>query len=174
MANPGRTASDEPNPYQAPQCAEAGVPISGGINTEGKKRLYVGWLTVFALNLILPGFLGWQTTENGGRLGMLVGAAVLLTVGLWICSRAAKLGFALIIGGIAVALSQVIGILQMLAGISAYACAEALGLVESMQAGPHISNAIGGFVITLITGALLMAAALVAGLMLRALRAVFR
>lgn len=169
--------ADEPNPYQAPQSDAAQAPQFADLPTKGKKRLYVAWFFVFALNLIVPALIGWQMTEDGGRIGMLAAGMLLLAVGYWICAVARQLGFALVVGGVAVALSQVFPILQMTAGIVSCALAEAMGLYSSgddVNPLGTVAGDVGSFALTLITGGLLMAAALAVGLALRVLRAAFR
>jgi hypothetical protein len=169
-----RTMPDATNPYLAPQYSEAGLAKEPGFEGKNAMRLYVAWPVVFALNLVMPGLFGLMSTDGAGRVGMLVGTCFLLVCGFWICSSARNIGFALVVGGVPVALSQVVPIIQMVAGTLAFAFAEALGLVGPGGAMGTATSAAGGFVLTLTTGGLLMAAALVAGLALRALRALFR
>lgn len=163
----------EPNPYQTPQCAAAGSPLVASFHGKGMTRLYIAWAAVFALNLVIPGLLGWMSTAGDGRIGMLLAIFCLLGSGFWTCSRAPGIGFALVVGGVAVALSQAIPVLQIVAGGAAFAVGKALAFIEPAADLSGVTSATGGFVVTLTTGGLLMAAALVAGLVLRGLRAAF-
>ena len=172
----GMAPADDVNPYQAP-CSNRSEPTRTEFNVSSAKRLYMAWFFIFALNLIAPLYFGWRMTEDGGRIGMLLAAILLLAVGYWICASARELGFALVVGGVAVALSQVLPMLQIMAGALGCALAVAMGLHsngDAVDSPPMVVGEVGGFVVTLITGSLLMGAALVTGLALRALRAAFR
>ena|SRR5215469_8051735 len=154
------------NPYASPQSESTDSSRTGRSDGDNLKRLYFGWLTVFALNVIVPLLIGLGVTTSGGRIGMLLAMLVLLALGFWICARAREVGFALVVGGVAVALSQVFPILQVMAGIFGFALAESIGL--SGPRGGDLETLAAGFAVTLATGGLLAAASLAAGLGIRA------
>jgi hypothetical protein len=160
------------NPYASPTSDTVDSSGEGRSDDESAKRLYVGWLAVFAFNLIVPLFMGWGMTERQGRTGMVLAILVILASGLWICRSARQLGFALVVGGVAVALSQVFPILQVMAGILGFALANGIGLVADIPtpAGDALNadTVVAGFVVTMTTGGLLLAASIVAGLAIRA------
>jgi hypothetical protein len=164
--------ADQPNPYQAP-LSNTAERKGTDFCSNSAKRLYIAWAVVFALNLIVPLLCGWGMTQPSGRLGMLVAGILLLASGYWVCVSARHIGFALVNGGVAMALFQAFPILQLIAGSLGIELAEAIGL-EVAAIFNGITTAAGGFVVTITTGGLLMAAALVVGLALRALRAAFR
>lgn len=170
------TLFEDPNPYRAPRGDVAVFPKTG-FKPRNAKLLCIGWLAVFALNLIVPGWLGWRFTEQGGRMGMLLGATLVLAIGCCVCVCARQIGFSLVVGGAAVALSQVLPLLQLLAGVASCALAEAAGLyfsVDDTHPAAVVGGELGGFVITITTGASLIAAPLAAGLLaLRAFGASF-
>jgi hypothetical protein len=164
------------NPYQSPQGDAVDLP-TGPSETRSAKRLCLGWLVVCALNMIVPGWLGWQLTEHGGRMGMLLAVLIIFAIGCCVCASARQIGFSLVVGGAAVALSQVLPVLQSLAGVASCAFAEAVGLYfggDDTHLPAIVGGELGGCVITLMTGGSLITAALVAGLALRTVGAAFR
>ena len=126
------------------------------------------WTGVFAANLVIPGIAAQGLSKPLDLLGIGLGFTALWTLGAAICLRNNRLRPMLLVGGTAVAISQVIPILQLLAsGIGV-----ALGRVRLEPRGPGIKQilpilaegqpialAIG----TLITGVHLIAGALVIG-----------
>ncbi|HWB09567.1 MAG TPA: hypothetical protein VG826_10095 [Pirellulales bacterium] len=159
------------NPYASPKADNA--DRSREDPQGGAKRLYFGWLAVFALNLIFPLLMAWGMTAPDGRIGMLLAIIVLLALGFWICASARQVGFALVVGGVAVALSQIFPILQMMAGILGFALTKAIGAAPTPDGIAHdglpdVETLAAGFVITMTTGGLLIAASTLAGLMIQA------
>jgi hypothetical protein len=157
------------NPYAAPQSDSADLSRERRSDGGNSKRRYFGWLAVFALNLIVPLSIGWMTTELHGRIGMFFAMLMLLGLGFGICRTAHHIGFALVVGGVAVGLSQVFPILQLMGGTIAFAPANGIGLTERAEFGPpNVDTVVAGFVVTMTTGGLLAAASIVAGLAIRA------
>src|SRR3954451_1184612 len=114
----------------------------------------LGWLAIFCLNLILPLPFGWDVTRGGGRAGMFIA-----TVALWLWADHAVRRdrfprFALLVGGGIVALSQFFAIPQILAGLAAMNIVASLGLASGAMS---ITNELGGFTATALTGAFLQA-----------------
>jgi hypothetical protein len=168
------------NPYASPTNDNIDSSRERPSDTVSTKRLCLGWLAVFALNLIVPLFLGWGVTAPEGRIGMLLAVLFILVLGLWICASARQVGFALVVGGVAVALSQVFPILQMMAGIFGFALAQGIGVLARDADGiaadvfHDVDTVAAGFVVTMTTGGLLVAASTVAGLAIRAARSLRR
>jgi hypothetical protein len=156
----------EPNPYQSP-VAETAPPQAA---VEGaSKRIYLAWSAVFFFNLGVPLLFGWGATEKGGRIGMFAAAFVMLVVGCWLCASAQRFARALIVGGVAIGLAQILPLLQILAGGVAFRLVEVSGLEGPAPDLQGLTSEASGFVVTMTTGALLMAAALMVGLAIRAL-----
>ncbi|MGH7140320.1 MAG: hypothetical protein ACREHD_31675 [Pirellulales bacterium] len=159
----------EVNPYQAPgrEATPAGDAVE---DPRAARRIKLAWVGVFLLNLCVPLLLAWSLTEQGGRLGMFVATAALFVAGYWLCASVRRFGQALVVGGVAVGLAQVAPVLQIWSGMAGYLAAEFLGLERSgPHAGPRLTSEAAGFVTTITTGGLLMAAAFVAGLAIRGL-----
>jgi hypothetical protein len=82
----------------------------------------------------------------------------LIASGCLVCSNVRKIGVCLIIGGIAIGLTQMFPIPQIVAGTVAMRIGQALGLAK-MDDDDNlacVANEFGGFVITIVTGAILM------------------
>jgi hypothetical protein len=121
------------------------------------------WSLVFALNLPVAAFYGWALTERSGRLGMMAATAALWAAGLVACSRPGRLRLALVIGALPIAATQLLPILQIVAGSFALsAWSSLIRLPETAGFDAPLSEA-GGFAVTLLTGLPLMAAALAVG-----------
>jgi hypothetical protein len=117
-------------------------------------RWHLVWFGVFAANLPLPVLLGYELGHNV-RLGMITGVAVWLLLSHLLFHRVERLRGVMIWGGICVALSQVGVILHVLAGIAAASIVLFLGV----QGGTFAV----GFWLTVLTGGLLMSAAVICG-----------
>ena len=158
----------EVNPYQSPG-GETSKPAHANEDLRETRRIKLAWVGVFLLNMCVPVWLGWQLTEGAGNLGMFEGTCVLFVSGYVLCASARSMAKALVVGGVAIGLSQVFPALQMMAGIAGFFFAQLIGLDGSADEIPRLTNDAATFVTTIITGGLLMAAAFVAGLAIRAL-----
>jgi hypothetical protein len=160
---------EEANPYQAPASVEGETPPPPAAGRL-PMRLLAGWTAIFLLNMPLPLLFAGEVTRNHGRSGVFVASATLWLLGGWVCVAQRKVGFALAVGGAPVALSQIVPLLQIMAGIVALTVGELFQQVENKDdAVGQVVSEPGGFLLTMITGSLLMGAALVLGLLLRAL-----
>lgn len=121
----------------------------------------VWWSAVYAANLPVALFFGWIATEQGGRLGMAAGIAVLWTVGLAVCAWPGRLRQILVVGGWVVALSQMIVLPHIFIGTFALGSWGSITGANSGIDGPLTE--VGGFAVTLMTGQPLMLLALVIG-----------
>ncbi|RUL87884.1 hypothetical protein [Tautonia sociabilis] len=162
---------DGENPYQAPASPTGPSPRPKGPGRRPGRRMLVGWLAVLLVNLPVPLMFGSWITDRDGTIGM--GAAVVLLAGVggWAILRSFRVGLALIVGGSAVALSQVVPMLQFVAGMIGVSLAKAIGLAEpgpwEEPTVPGVLGAAGGFVVTVVTGTLLLAVSLGIGLVLQ-------
>jgi hypothetical protein len=155
------------NPYAAPEA----VATAGAQEGRAERPWTILWTAVFVVNLFVPLLFGWGLTSQGGRIGMTLAAAVLLGVGFLVGGRSRELRHNLTAGGILVALSQFVPFLQVLAGLAGMAVVERL---LGLHIGPGSEDGtisppseVASFLFTLITGGLLIAAAVVIGLVAR-------
>jgi hypothetical protein len=79
---------------------------------------------------------------------------MLFSARYWVCAKVRKFGVYLIIGGIAVGLAQLFPIPQFVAGTVALEMGHLLGLAN---ADADVTSEFGGFIITMITGTILLA-----------------
>ena len=128
------------------------------------------WLTVFLANSPVPLFYAWFLTAKHGRIGMVAAIVLWWSLGHLVCKTNRRLGLSLVAGGILVALSQCFPLLQIIAGMVSLniygrlAQAVAGGSVR----GPQEQTEFGGFLVTMLTGGMLMAVALGFGSVIRA------
>jgi hypothetical protein len=128
----------------------------------------LGWTVVFGLNLIVPWSLGNEVTKGKGQIGICFGIALMWLVGCEIGRRWPSLGWNLTAGGIVVALTQFYPLIQMFAGLVAFAI---LGRIGSGSTPNSTFNTLtapvpGTFLLTVTTGAVLYVVALCAGALL--------
>lgn len=160
---------DEFNPYEPPSDAATISIADPTPNRRVRKFSYVAWLFVFAINMAVPLFLSHPVTEKHGRLGLLFGALLLLALGYYLCAVNRRFGPALIVGGVLIAISQVFPVMQVIAGMLGMTVGKAMGLASfgDDYEVPQITTEEGGFIVTLVTGGILMAAAACSGMLLR-------
>jgi hypothetical protein len=133
--------------------------------------MLAAWAVVFLVNLPVPVMFGSSLTEGNARLGMIVGTALLGLVGGVFCQRSYRICLGMNSGGLVVALTQVVAIPQFIAGMIGLTVSTALGLAEPNFDVPRYEMTLwaGGFVTTIVTGALLMGLALGIGLVFQLL-----
>jgi len=112
------------------------------------------WTPVFALNLIVPLVLAGGVLDDRGWAGAYWGVAVSWALGFAACVARPALGRVLTVGGLTVACTQLVPVLQFLAGAAAVTIG---GRFEAER--PELY----GFIDVLVTGGLLLTAAYLAG-----------
>jgi hypothetical protein len=122
---------------------------------------YAAWAFVFAINTTMPIFFSAPLTEHHGKLGMSIAVALFLAYGFFLCAFRPELARALIIGGAIVAFMQIFPLFQLSVCVFGMVIGRALGLAEfgEDERAPAMSNELGGFVVTFITGGILLIAA---------------
>jgi hypothetical protein len=129
-----------------------------------ERSVRVAWLMIVAWNLPVPLILGWSATDWSARLGMFAAIPVFHGLGDWLFRKLPAIQQTIVWGGLAFVLSQLFPLLHVFAGGAALRSGEGLGLsVNDYRA----SGLIAGFVVTLLTGAMLLAAVAVIGLALQ-------
>ncbi len=160
---------DEHNPYEPPTAAVRTLfPDEQALARSGVLT-YIAWVFVFAINMAIPLLFGTSMTEQHGRLGMSVAALLLLVFGCFICAANRKLAVTLLAGGAVVALAQLFPILHIIAEVIGMSVGQALGhaTLDGDDGPSRITSEFGGFIVTFVTGGILMAGGLFMGVLLR-------
>jgi hypothetical protein len=117
--------------------------------------------------MIVPLLLGWSMTESGGKIGLLIATITLFAAGECLCIFAPTIAAPVIVGAVVVALSQLYPILQMIAGLAAVGIGRRLGLMLDADPVGVFRSGAGGFVVTVVTGSILIAESAAVGLLIR-------
>lgn len=157
---------DDPRLDLAPTGGPDSIRRAGGRRS---RRLAGGWVKVFAANLPIPFGFGTMSVDQGALVGLIGALFVMAVLGADACSRWDRPGRAVIAGGVLVALAQLIPIPQVCAGALALRVATGLGLAVPVEdlGFSRATGVAGGFLVTMTTGGLLIAAALLLGLFLQ-------
>ncbi len=160
---------DEHNPYEPPTDAVRISYPDGTVHHHAGVLTYTAWIFIFAINMAVPLLFSLPLTDLHGRLGMSAAALFLFTLGCGICAANRKLAVALLAGAALVALTQLFPGMQIIAGMIGIGVGQALGhaTFDSDEHPARITSEFGGFVVTFITGGILMAGSLCAGILLQ-------
>jgi hypothetical protein len=159
------------NPEQAPPelhphpADKPGPPSIGGRSR--RRRSIIAWLVVVACNLPIPVHFAFQVTDSGARVGMVLAVSVIAALGAACCAIDWQLGWIVTVGGVVVALSQVLPMLQFFTGLIALGIAAQLGLTASGAGIERAAGVLGGSLVTMITAGILIGVAAVVGLVLQ-------
>ncbi len=126
----------------------------------------ISWTVIFGLNLMIPLMFGWGMCDSNGKIGLMLAVALCWGVGVVGLTGERRWGRALAYGGIPVGFSQFFPFAQIYAGIIAIKVYDRLSgggeaPVQDLPRGPLSGP--GGFVVTCLTGGLLMTAAFALG-----------
>lgn len=153
------------NPYQSPE------PVFEGEREQRRKDyvrspglLMFEWVAVLLFNLIVPLLFAWSMTNHQARLGCAIAIALAALVGAALCRWAPSAMLIVIRGGVFVAVSQVFPALQIIAGALSFSTLSRIGMLPTTDVPDVISSTFGGFMVTLSTGILLLAASCVFGI----------
>ena len=124
-----------------------------------------GWTAVYLANLPLLVWLGIHATSHHERIGMWAGVWLMWAIGAMICSRPSRFRQALVLGSLWFMWVQCIPIPHLIAGLIAVITWEQLG--EAIPNG--IKPLLEGFMITVMTGQLLLIPAVLIGYMASAI-----
>jgi MFS family permease len=160
---------DEHNPYQTPSDVVTNSSPDGIVRHRAGALTYTAWIFIFAINMAVPLLFSLALTDQHGRLGMSAAALFLFTLGCLICAANRKLAVALLAGGALVALTQLVPGLQIIAGMIGIGVGQTLGhaTFDSDDHPARITSEFGGFIVTFITGGILMAGSICAGILLQ-------
>lgn len=102
-----------------------------------------GWALAVVANLPVPLLFGFAVVAHGGLFGMLAGIVAFWLVGAAVVACVPRLRAVLVYGGAVLALTQVLPVLQIVAGVVA---------VELFDTTPEPMSELTGFLVTLVTG----------------------
>jgi hypothetical protein len=162
---------DDFNPYAPPMSSDAVSHAIGNASRRRQWMIYPAWVAAFLFNMAFPLAVAWSMTDRTGRIGMFVAAFVLVVAGCLICAKARQLAIYLVTGAIPVGLSQAVPILQIVAGSAGLAAAQVLGLIvrgDDTDRNLGMSE-LGGFIVTMITGGILMTMGAATGFVIKEL-----
>ncbi|WP_435018438.1 hypothetical protein TA3x_000412 [Tundrisphaera sp. TA3] len=143
--------------------------VADGKIARSKGPMIVAWIAVFCANLPVPLFLAAGLTQKAGKGGMILAILLMLALGAMAVSASRKGGWAVVIGGWIVAVSQLMPVLHIIAG--SMGMSAALGGTKAYSAG--LDDEPGGFIATIVTGGILITIALAIGAVLLLVRAAF-
>jgi hypothetical protein len=126
------------------------------------------WSAVFLGNLPVPLLASFSVTDWPARIGMLTAIGTLYIWGLEGCRRMRALRSLFIPSGTIIALLQMCPALQLVAGGWAIDVGRSLGLANEFA----VAGVLDGYIVTLVTGSMLLASAVAAVLVGRALVAI--
>jgi len=127
------------------------------------RRLKVLWTLVYAANLVMPALLGLPAVQGLGFAGVGLAIVALWFAGLPIGDKNPRVLRRLARGGVVVALSQLLPVLQIAAGTLALILTDVLPGAAAERSLELISDPMRGFMATAMTGGLLLSAALMFG-----------
>ncbi len=123
------------------------------------------WFGVCLVNMIVPALLGLERTRGDGRAGMFLGIVAVLGLG-FLAYAGGELRESLrtvTYGGWVVAATQIVPLLQFVAGGLGVGAADAMGWTADRIATENflarVDTLAGGLIATLVTGGLLIAVA---------------
>ncbi len=115
----------------------------------------------------MPLQFAWSITRQSGRAGMLAGILCYFGAGCLVALKSRRVLMTVVYGGWVVAASQAVPFLQMISGIFGVTAAGAVGQSSKPGIEGDLNGEAGGFIATVVTGGILLVAALVLGLVIR-------
>lgn len=169
------------NPFQPPEpvTEELAIPPVEKVESDATARTrdYVWWAIVLAMNILLPAFLALAVTSPRGMFGMALAVGCFYAAGCWVHYRVPHVGRSLNAGGVAVALTQFVPLLQIFAGAAGIEVARVLGgMGDEGDQTPmgSLMSTWGAFVCTITTGLILVSIALIVGAIFATISGTFR
>ncbi len=154
---------EDDNPYVAPKTTVLSVAPRDRTKSS---RWQIAWSVVYGINLIFPLLIGWFLANPTGRLGIVIAILLMWLIGHLAVARSVRFRFTLVAGGICVGLSQVFPLLHYFAGTVGLEITSRLLRMPSLfedDTRPEITTGLAGFPTTILTGGILMVAALACG-----------
>jgi len=125
------------------------------------------WTAVLLFNLIAPLLMGWGMIDLAARFGVASAVVLVLGIGTLFCIQYPLLMLFTIRGAVLVGLTQVIPVLHFIVGILSAAFLTACGVIPADHSQPRLAEGfVGGFLLTTVMGAQLLAVSLGIGLLM--------
>ena len=160
------TSDSANNPYEP-----SDTPVDA---QENSKRvihsplvLSIQWTVVLLCNLIAPLYLGWSITQGSGQMGILLAVLVALVFGYWASIYMPLTILFTLRGGLLVALSQFMPILQLIVGLITIEFFRKTRMIPEESLDRGSIGFLGAFLLTGTVGSILMAISCGVGLLLR-------
>jgi hypothetical protein len=154
------------NPYEPSDSLVEPEPVPSRV-IHGPLNLSIGWTLVLLCNLIVPMLLGWQMTTVFGHLGMLLAILMALLMGYWASVHMPLAVLFTTRGGILLALSQVMPVPHMIAGLISITFFRKTNIIPGEAMDRDGIGFWGAFLLTASTGTILFAFAFGLGLLMR-------
>lgn len=160
-----RTETNVNNPYQAPEGApgEAIFEVPRQDPRPGSSTAL--WWMLFGLNLPIPALFGMGAAAGTALFGEAAAVLMFGLAGWWATLRYPQWASRILVGAGVMAVSQVMPIPQLVAGMLALSIAEGVGFANTGGQGLSmtLTGFVGGFFVTTITGGILLGMTLCIG-----------
>lgn len=129
--------------------------------------LSIQWTVVVLCNLVVPLFVGWSLTQGFGQIGILLAVLLALVFGYWASVYMPLPVLFTLRGGMLVALSQFMPILQLIVGMVTIDFFRKTRIIPEESLDRGNIGFLGAFLLTATVGSILMAISCGLGLLLR-------
>lgn len=164
--------ADEKNPYQPPRLGNQPKDDLGLHHEKSRVLtspliLSIEWTVILGFNLIVPALVAWGFTNAPAKLGSGFAVFLIALTGYYFCITKPLPMLFIIRGGVLVALSQFVPALQLVAGAISIRALILFRIVPESSFNEMLSSPTAGFLATLFTGLILIAASLTLGFLIR-------
>lgn len=163
---------DEKNPYQPPRISNPSGNDERLLHEQSRVLaspliLSIEWTIILAFNLIVPALVAWAITSTSAKLGSGFAIFLMALTGYYFCITKPLPMLFIIRGGVLVALSQFVPALQLVAGAISIHALILVRVVTESSFNEMLSTPLAGFLVTLLTGLILISVSLTLGFLIR-------
>lgn len=169
---PASPLVDEKNPYQPPRISKPLGNDERMLHEQSRVLaspliLSIEWTIILAFNLIVPALVAWAITSTSAKLGSGFAIFLMALTGYYFCITKPLPMLFIIRGGVLVALSQFVPALQLVAGAISIHALILVRVVTESSFNEMLSTPLAGFLVTLLTGLILISVSLTLGFLIR-------
>lgn len=169
---PTSPLADDKNPYQPPRLGDQTAKDARLLHEQARVLasplvLSIEWTVILAFNLIVPALVAWGITNAPAKLGSGFAVFLIALTGYYFCITKPLPMLFIIRGGVLVALSQFVPALQLVAGAISIRALILFRIVPESSFNEMLSTPAAGFLVTLITGLILIGMSLTLGFLIR-------